>query len=287
VNYPRVAIVILNWNGVEDTLECLDSLKKITYPSYEVIIVDNGSEGDDVKTLRQSFGDYAHIVENDRNYGFAEGNNIGIRYALNAFDPAYLLLLNNDMVVAPDFLGELVKVAEGEAKVGIVGPKVYYYDFNGRNDVLWYAGGKIQWRSRYGYCHIGRGKGDLPEYQAVSNVDWITGAAIMLKRCVIEELSLLNPRYFFGSEDVEYCIKARKHGFKIVYVPGARVWHKVGKSRNRYAPGLDNVLNHILNHYRLILGNFSAPVCAYHLLLSPVFLLSELKSYLMKYSPQG
>ncbi len=279
-----VAIIILNWNGVEDTLECLDSLKKITYPNYEVIVVDNGSEGDDVKTLKQGFGDYAHIIGNDRNYGFAEGNNIGIRYALNAFDPAYLLLLNNDMVIAPDFLGELVRVAEGEARVGIVGPKVYYYDFEGRKDVLWYAGGKIKRWGRYVYCHIGGDKDDLPQYQTISNVDWVTGSAMMIKRRVIEELSLLNPRYFFGSEDVEYCIRARKHGFKIVYVPGARVWHKVGKSRNRYAASSGYFFNHIFNHYRLILWNFPAPVCAYHLLLSPIYLLSELKSYLMKYS---
>ena len=284
MNYPRVAIIILNWNGAEDTLECLGSLKKVTYPDFEVVVVDNGSEGDDVKTLRQSFEDYARIIGNDRNYGFAEGNNIGIRYALNAFDPAYVLLLNNDMVVAPDFLSQLVRVAEGEDKVGIVGPKVYYYDFEGRKDVLWYAGGEINQWGRYVYCHTGKDGDDLPQYQTIRSVDWVTGSAMMIKRCVIEELSLLNPGYFFGDEDVEYCIKARKHGFKIVYVPGARVWHKVGKSRDRYSTGLGYFFNHVLNHYRLILGNFPAPVSAFHLLISPAYLLSELKSYLMRSS---
>ena len=264
---------------IEDTLECLESLQKITYPDYEVIVVDNGSLGDDVKVLRENFGAYAHIVENDKNYGFAGGSNIGIRHALNAFAPAYLLLLNNDMVVAPDFLDELVSVAEREVEVGIVGPKVYYYDFQGRSDVIWCAGGKIRWRSRYGYCHIGINQDDLPQYQNIGSVDWVSGAAMMIKRRVIEELSLFDPGYFFGSEDVEYCIRARKHCFKIMYVPGARVWHKVGKSRKRYASGSAYLFHHILNHYRFVLRNSPAPVCAYHLLMSPIFISGVLRSY--------
>ena len=139
--YPRVSVVILNLNGLEHTLECLESLKKITYPNYDVIVVDNASNGDDVKILREKSGDYVHIIENDKNYGFAEGSNIGMRYALRTFCPAYLLLLNNDTVVAPDFLDELVKVAESSDEIGIVGPKIYYYDFEGHKYVIWFAGG--------------------------------------------------------------------------------------------------------------------------------------------------
>ena len=112
MDYPKVSIIVLNWNGLDDTIECLESLRDVTYPNYRVIVVDNGSAGDDVRILRERFEECAHIIANDRNYGFAEGNNIGMRYALDSFDPTYLLLLNNDTVVAPDFLDKLFKVAD-------------------------------------------------------------------------------------------------------------------------------------------------------------------------------
>ena len=95
VPYPKVSIIILNWNGVEDTIECLESLKKIDYPSYEVIVVDNGSEGDDVQVLRDKFDDYICLIENGKNYGFGGGANIGMRYALNSSNPDYLMLLSH------------------------------------------------------------------------------------------------------------------------------------------------------------------------------------------------
>jgi len=279
MNHPKVSIIILNWNGLEDTVECLESLRKITYPNYDVVIVDNGSEGEDVRILREKFGDYIHIIENDRNYGFAEGNNIGIRHTLRNSKSTYLLLLNNDMIVAPDFLTELVEVSESDAEIGIVGPKIYYYDFDGRNDVIWYAGGKIQWWRQWVYRHIGENDDDLPQYQTITSVDWITGAAMMLKRCIIEELSLLNPRYFFGNEDVEYCLKARKHGFKTIYVPSAKVWHKIGVSRKKYDPSLAD----LSPYYQFIKQNFSVLVYVYHWLLLPVLLFQWGISYLVKY----
>ena len=116
---PEVSIIILNWNGLEDTIECLESLKKITYPNYKLIIVDNGSEGNDVAVLRHRFGSYIHIIEKDKNYGFTEGNNIGMRYALKG-EARYILLLNNDTIVDPDFLSNLIKVAAGDPKIGLL-----------------------------------------------------------------------------------------------------------------------------------------------------------------------
>ena len=118
-------------------------------------------------------------------------------------------------------------------------------------------------------------------------MDWVSGAAMMLKRCVIEELSLLNPRYFFGNEDVEYCLRARKSGFKIVNVPAAKVWHKIGRSRKKLAISVDYIVKQIVNHYRLIYRNFPVSVFIYHVLLSPVFLISPLYHYMLKYGIRG
>ena len=110
----KVSVIILNWNGLDDTIECLESLRRITYPSYEAVVVDNASSGDDAQVLRQKYAQYAHIIENDKNYGFAEGNNVAIRYALKHSNPNYFLLLNSDTVVAPAFLGIMVDDAEGD-----------------------------------------------------------------------------------------------------------------------------------------------------------------------------
>ncbi|GAG89310.1 unnamed protein product, partial [marine sediment metagenome] len=112
MNQPKVSIITLNWDGLEYTIECLASLKKITYPNYEVIVVDNGSKGNDAQVLEEKFGDYIHIIKNDMNYGSRGGVNIGMRYFLNNSNSDYLLLLDNDTVVDPEFLTEMVKVAE-------------------------------------------------------------------------------------------------------------------------------------------------------------------------------
>jgi len=283
VEHPKVAVIVLNWNGLDDTVECLESLRKISYPNYAVVVVDNGSEGDDVRVLKEKFGDYVHIVENERNYGFAEGNNIGIRYSLNAFKPAYLLLLNNDMVVAPDFLEELVRVAESDTGIGILGPTSYRYGPKGMDKNIHCAGARIRWWHPRLYAIIVEKSGDPLEPQGVRAVDWVSGAAMMLKRCVIEELSLLNPRYFFGNEDVEYCLRARRSGFKVVNVPAAKVWHKIGRSRKKLAISVDYIVKQIVNHYRLIYRNFPIPVFIYHVLLSPVFLISPMYHYMLRY----
>ena len=276
MNYPRVVIIILNWNGLKDTIECLESLKKITYPNYKVIVVDNASRGDDVQVLRERFGDYVHLIQNDENYGFAEGNNIGIRYALAHLAPDYLFLLNNDTVVAPDVLDELVRAAEDDPNTGIAGPKIYYYDINGRKDVIWSAGGKIRWWHPWVYDGIGCNDDDLPRYQALRTVDWVSGAAMMVKRSTIGELGLLSSQYFFGTEDVEYCLQAHKRGFNVVYVPTARVWHKVGKSRKSHGPRFAD----LPPYYRFVRRNFSMPIYIYQLSLSPILSLRRIFSRL-------
>lgn len=279
MNCPKVSIIILNWNGLEDTIECLESFKKVTYPNYEVIVVDNGSDGNDAEVLKEKFGDYIQLVQNDENLGCAKGFNVGIIYALENSRPDYIMIMNNDMVVAPDFLDELVRVAEGDTQIGIVGPKIYYYDYKGRNDVIWSAGGKIQRWSVKIHRQMGENDDDLPKYQTITNVDWINGAVLMFKSGLAEEVGLLNPWYFFSNVDVEFCVKARRHGFKIVYVPAAKAWHKVGASAKKahitYADPS--------SYYYFIKHNFPLYVYIYHLLLLPALLSWWALLYLIKH----
>ena len=229
MTYPKVSIIILNWNGLDDTIECLESLKKITYPDYEVIVVDNASSGNDVEVLRDRYGDYIQLIPNDKNYGFSEGNNIGMRYALDR-QSDYVLLLNNDTVVDADFLTELVKVAEGDGRIGIAAGKVYFYDSPNK---LQTVGGKINWwlgtRRNYG------GQEDVGQFDEIAERDWVFATAMLIKRAVMERISLLDASFFFGIEEYDYCTRAIRAGFKVVYVPTSKVWHKAGASRRKLA----------------------------------------------------
>ncbi len=268
MKHPKVSITILNWNGLEDTTECLESLKKVTYPNYEVIVVDNCSDGDDARILKEKFGDYIQVIQNDKNYGCGQGFNTGIQYALKNYQPDYVMIMNNDVVVDPAFLDELVKVAESDELIGIVGPKIYYYDYSGRKDVIWSAGGRIRWWTLRVHTTIGENDDDLPKYQAIKNVDWITGAVAMFRSSMTKKVGLLNPWYFIGHEDVEYCLKARKHGFNVVYVPTAKAWHKVGASVKK----TDIIFPGPSSYYYLLKHSFPSYVYIYHLLLLPALL---------------
>jgi GT2 family glycosyltransferase len=222
--YPRTAVIILNWNGLKDTIECLESLRRITYPDYQVLVVDNGSTGDDVKVLRERFGDYIHIIENDRNYGFAEGNNIGMRYALSNLSPDYLLLLNNDTTVDPNFLTELVKAAENDHEIGLLGPLVYDYYRKGTVRGTG-AGQRIRWW---------RGKTTplmsnkvSAEASGIREADSIEGSCMLTPRSMLDKVGMLDGEYFAYWEETDWCVRIRKAGYKVCCVLGSKIWHKV------------------------------------------------------------
>jgi len=237
MNYPKVSIIILNWNGLEDTIECLESLKKITYPNYEVIVVDNGSKGNDAQVLQEKFGDYIYVIQNDKNYGFAKGANIGMRYVLDNSVPDYVLLLNNDTVVDPEFLTEMIKVAEADPAIGITGAKIYWYD---RPDRLQFVWGKIDfWRREITPIlkrvveKIRGAELDKGQYDEIKEADWVIGACFLIKEQVLKSIELLDEGYFCYGEETDYCLRAKQAGYKIVYVPKAKVWHKGHQSSKK------------------------------------------------------
>jgi GT2 family glycosyltransferase len=222
MNYPKVSIIILNWNGLDDTIACLESLKNITYPNYEVIVVDNGSIGDDAQVLKEQFGDHIYLIENDRNYGFAEGNNIGIRHVLEESTPDYILLLNNDTVAGPDFLNELVNVAEQDCSIGIASPKIYSYSHSSK---LLFTTAKIDlWKGRT--VQVGIGEIDSGQYDSIQDTDNCEGTCFLIRREVIQSIGMLDSSYFKYFEETDYCLRAREGGFRCVYCPWAKIWHK-------------------------------------------------------------
>jgi GT2 family glycosyltransferase len=234
VNYPKVFILILNWNGLEHIIECLESLKKITYPNYEVIVIDNNSEGNDVEVLKEKYGDYIHIIENNKNYGFAEGNNIGMRFALGK-TADYILVLNIDTVVDPEFLSELVKASEKDERIGIVQPQIYSYYQPDKLD--YHENGLLDWATFYlGMPRIRLllGKG---QFERVRYLQCISLGCALIKRRVLESVGLLDPVYFIGGYDnLDFSHRATKSGFKLLYLPTSKIWHKGSPSISKKSP---------------------------------------------------
>lgn len=224
MNYPLVYIVVLTWNGKTDTIECLNSLKKIDYPNYKILVVDNASEDGTSEIVRSEFPEIELII-NKENLRFAGGNNVGIDYSLQRKSD-YVLLLNNDTIVERNFLSQLIESAETNPKIGIVGPKIYFYSEPKR---IWYAGGKIEWWKGW-ISHVGIREIDNGKYETVRETDFITGCCMLIKREVVESIGKLDERYYIYGEDVDYCIRAKAVGYNILFQPKAIIWHKLSVS---------------------------------------------------------
>jgi GT2 family glycosyltransferase len=224
VEQPRVAVIVLNWNRRQDTLECLQSLEELTFPHFQVTVVDNGSSDGSVEAIREAFPTVSLLV-NPENLGFAEGNNVGMRHVLGE-GADYVFLLNNDTVVHPALLDELVAVAESDPQIGVVGPKICYYD---RRDRLWYAGAREQWLRRIP-ATVGLDEPDQGQYDQVCETACVYGTAMLIRRQVLEKVGLLDERFFCYHEDADFCMRVRQAGYRCVYNPRGLVWHKVSAS---------------------------------------------------------
>jgi GT2 family glycosyltransferase len=217
---PRLAVILLNWNQPEFTLACLKSLEKLDYPAYDVVVLDNGSHDGSVAAIRN---EYPHLtlIENGSNLGFAAGCNVGIWHALD-HGADYVLLLNTDTEVAPDLLQRLVEAGESDPLIGALGAKIYYYD---HHNVIWSAGGTVD---KYGRArHLCESQVDDGAECDIRDVDYVTGCAILVKRNVIKTVGAMDERFFTYFEETEWCARIRKAGFRVVYVPQARLWHKI------------------------------------------------------------
>jgi hypothetical protein len=229
---PKTAIIIVNWNGLKDTLECLDSLLKITGPEYKVFVVDNGSNDGSYQTLSEKFKDNpkVEILDAQKNLGFAGGNNLALKKALEEktgkFD--YFLLLNNDTIVPPSFLGELVDVASRNQNIGIIAPKIYFYSKEKR---IWFVGGRINWLKNRGE-HDHYNETDIGQFDEhpFFETGFVTGCAMLIKRSVIEKIGLMDERYFLYYEDADWNLAAGRAGYKIAIAPRSFIFHKVSQS---------------------------------------------------------
>lgn len=223
-NSHQVSFVILNWNQCAMTLDCLESLEKLDYQNYNLIVVDNGSTDHSAETIKQKYPDCI-IIENPENLGYSEGNNVGIQYALG-LNSNYIFLLNNDTYVDKYLLTRLIDVISKDTNIGIVGPTMYYAE---PQNVLWGGHNWIDWHN----TRVVREKmGEEIEYQALQNeppheVEYIDSCAILVKTEVFTKIGLMDYRYFINFDDIDLCMRVRKAGYKVVYVPSGIIWHRV------------------------------------------------------------
>ena len=227
----KVAVIILNYNGLANTLDCLNSLKKCQTQGNQVdfIVIDNNSSDGSKKVLGTL--DNIHLIPNPQNLGYTGGNNTGIRYALRS-KPDLILILNNDTLADKNLIVNLINAARN---ADIISPKIYFaknfefhkdrYKKDELGRVIWYAGGKIDWSNVIGR-HAGVDEVDKNQYDTRSPVDFATGACMLIKRQVFEKIGLFDEKYFLYLEDMDFCVRAQKAHFKIIFEPKAILWHK-------------------------------------------------------------
>ncbi|MGH3628801.1 MAG: glycosyltransferase family 2 protein [Sciscionella sp.] len=217
--------IVLSWNGREDTLRCIESLTRIQRPDLHVICVDNGSSDGSAQAVRERFPDVT-LIEAGENLGYAGGNNLGLRHALDR-GAHWIVLVNNDATVAPDVIDGFERAIAVRPGAGILAGKVYLAD---RPDTIWFAGQRVN--TLLGYSGRPRGYGHLDDarYTQVTSTDRAVGALMAISREALDAVGLLKEDLFAYVEDVDLALRVREVGFEVVFAPEARAWHRVSAS---------------------------------------------------------
>ncbi|WP_176557785.1 glycosyltransferase family 2 protein [Sporolactobacillus terrae] len=224
-----VAIVIVNWNGYKDTIECLESLNSNLYSNFKVFLVDNCSKNNSYELLQQDIDTNRYhydieLMQTEENLGFAGGNNFALKKAMKQ-NYKYYWLLNNDTIAKADSLSLLVDFLDKNSNVGITGSKIYYNNTN----MIWFVGGKFN-RKTGKIAHIGYKDVDHGSYNQITEVDYITGCSMLVRHSVFEEIGLMKEDYFLYFEETDFNVRARKKGWDIKINPQSVIYHKVSIS---------------------------------------------------------
>jgi GT2 family glycosyltransferase len=242
MSQPLVYIIIVNWNGREVTLDCLDSLSRLSYKHTKVVVVDNASSDGSVIAIGTRFPDVA-ILEMKENLRFAGGTNAGMRYGLE-HGAEMFLLLNNDTTVDPEFLTGMVERITSSSDIGMVAPKIYYH---GDPTRIWFAGGSISmWTGTM--KHQGIREVDHGQFDTATEIEYSTGCCILVKREIVEKVGMLDESFTMYTEDADWSMRVRRAGYTILFEPKARIWHKLSvssgghlswyKTRNKFISNL-------------------------------------------------
>lgn len=267
MNFPRVSIIILNYNGLSDTIECLESLRKCTYPNFEIILIDNGSPDTAQATkLSRIRMKNLRVFANKKNLGFAGGNNYGIRRVLREGRSKYIYFLNNDTVVEPDFLTYAMEKAESSPKIGIVGSLSLQY-FN--RDLIENAG--HDFLNCGDYVPRGRNK-PRGDFQKACEVMGVCSAGALYKVETLRQCGGYDETFFLNYEDADLCMRCILYGWRCIYEPKSVIYHKLSISVTKFR---DYPLN-VRGHYNLLRAYFYNTPALVILLNFPFILLRDI-----------
>lgn len=266
-NEPLVSLVILSYDGKEMTINLLKSLKKTTYKNYNIIVVDNGSRDGCYEYVKKYFP-YVKALRLEKNQGFTGGANFGIRHS----NGEYVVMMNNDMIVDSKWLSELVKVANSDSRIGIVG-SVFLNDSNTIDRIGYIENRKLilQFKPLY------RGVTYRDSFPPAIEVDHTFG---LIKRKVLSKVGLFDDKNFVFWEDIDLCYRAKKAGFKIVVATHAKIWHWKGQTMMRFPYA--TIFHYNKNQLRFILKNLSFSRKLINIPLTLLRLAGESVSYLLK-----
>lgn len=214
---PFISIIVVNWNTVDYIQKCLDSIYAQKYNNFEVIVVDNASSDDSVELIKKNFSK-VQLIQNNDNLGFAEGNNIGIKHSRGEI----IALINPDAVIEKEWLSTIVKVLQSSDKIGAAVGKIFYLEEQCDKNAVFCTWSKIDACSAMPYNFNGN--------EPFSNVDYLSGAAMIVKKDVIEKIGLLDADYFLYFDETDWCARMIRAGYDLTYTPYALVWHKVSAS---------------------------------------------------------
>ena len=265
----NVFVSILNYNGGKDTLSCLKSLNEVNIKDFNlsVIVLDNGSK-EIFECNENAYQNFKlSVIRSEKNLGFSGGQNMNIKRALE--DGAdYIVILNNDVILDKNLLVELLEVFQEKNDCGMVSPKIYFakghefhknrYDENERGNIIWYAGGRMDWNNIIG-SHRGVDEVDKGQFEKLEETDFASGCCLMVRKDIVEKIGFFDERYFLYYEDNDLSQRAKKNGFKIYYQPKGKLWHLNAGS----AGGSGSLLHdYYITRNRLIFGFKYAPVKA-------------------------
>jgi GT2 family glycosyltransferase len=252
---PSISIVVLNYNGLEDTRRCLQSLAAVDYPSLHVVVVDNASKLDPTACLKEEFP-WCAVVRNPVNGGWSGGNNTGIHWSL-ARGIEQVLLLNNDTTVAPQLAGCLAEAAQANPQFGIIGPVINFMD---EPDQVMTDGFLFNDVGEPGFFQrkvVPLAHSSPP---VLTEVDIVNGCCMMINAAVLRRIGLIDDRFFLVHEESDFCLRARRAGFRCGLVGETLVWHKgstsfkrTGRTWQRYYDARNLYLllrKHLATHYR-------------------------------------
>jgi GT2 family glycosyltransferase len=217
--------VVLNWNGRDDTLACLQSLTRVEQAPLEIVCVDNGSTDGSQRAVRERFPEVV-LIEAGANLGYSGGNNLGIRHAL-ARGAQWVMLVNNDASVASDVIGGFQRAAAARPRAGILAGKVYFSERPAR---IWFAGQRVNELLGYSGRPRGYGRRDGARYSRLRETGRAVGALMAVSREAIEAVGMLDEELFLYAEDVDWALRVRRTGMQVVFAPEARAWHRVSAS---------------------------------------------------------